>query len=112
MSELNKKKQSIVQQQPAGAPGQFEWMSAPPAPIGCPPGLEYLLAVDQILIHQMVELLEVVTGCETKNKYRVCNSMSQQVYFAQEGMLVQFHDVGYFAIYFYYQEFVAKNLGM
>ena len=56
--------------------------------------------------------LQVVTGCETKNKYRVCNSMSQQVYFAQEGMLVQFHDVGYFAIYFYYQEFVAKNLGM
>lgn len=41
-----------------GALGQFEWMSAPPAPMGCPPGLEYLLAVDQILIHQMVELLE------------------------------------------------------
>lgn len=56
--------------------------------------------------------LQVVTGCETKNKYRVCNSMSQQVYFAQEGMLVQFLNVGYFTIYFYYQEFVAKNLGM
>ena len=26
--------------------------------------------------------------------------MSQQVYFAQEGMLVQVHNVGYFTIYF------------
>ena len=41
-----------------GAPGQVNWMPAPQAPIGCPPGLEYLLAVDQILIHQQVELVE------------------------------------------------------
>ena len=33
-------------------------MPAPQAPIGCPPGLEYLLAVDQILIQQLVELAE------------------------------------------------------
>ena len=33
-------------------------MPAPQAPIGCPTGLEYLLAVDQILVHQLVELLE------------------------------------------------------
>ena len=26
----------------------------------------------------------VLTGCETQNKYRVCNSVGQQVYFAQE----------------------------
>ncbi|XP_020614697.1 phospholipid scramblase 1-like isoform X2 [Orbicella faveolata] len=76
--------QPVIQQQPAGVPGQFQWMPAPQAPIGCPPGLEYLLAVDQILIHQLVELLEVFTGCEAKNKYALCNSMSQQVYFAQE----------------------------
>ena len=41
-----------------GVPGEFNWMPAPPVPIGCPPGLEYLAAVDQILIHQLVELVE------------------------------------------------------
>ena len=34
------------------------WM---PAPVGvpvCPPGLEYLTMIDQLIIHQKVELLE------------------------------------------------------
>ena len=30
----------------------------------------------------------VLTGCETQNKYRVCNSVGQQVYFAQESEYV------------------------
>lgn len=42
----------------AGVPGQANWMPVPQAPIGCPPGLEYLTAVDQLLIQQQVELLE------------------------------------------------------
>lgn len=75
--------QSVIQQQP-GAPGQMSWMPAPQAPMGCPQGLEYLLAVNQILIHKTVDLVEVFTGCERKNKYRICNTMSQQVYFALE----------------------------
>lgn len=33
-------------------------MSAPQAPPNCPPGLEYLTMVDQLLVHQKVELLE------------------------------------------------------
>ncbi|RMX42103.1 hypothetical protein pdam_00001309 [Pocillopora damicornis] len=51
---------------------------------GCPPGLEYLTAVDQLLIQQQVELLEAFTGFESNNKYKICNSMGQQVYFAAE----------------------------
>ncbi|XP_065887721.1 phospholipid scramblase 1-like [Dysidea avara] len=60
------------------------WMPAPQAPVGCPPGLEYLTQLDQILVNQQVELLEILTGCETRNKYRLRNSVGQQVYFAQE----------------------------
>ena len=37
---------------------QIQWMQAPPPPANCPPGLEYLTQVDQLLIKQQVELLE------------------------------------------------------
>lgn len=58
-----------------------------PAPSGipsCPPGLEYLTAIDQLLVHQKVELLEAFLGFETQNKYTVKNSMGQKVYRATE----------------------------
>ena len=43
----------------AGVPGQLmNWMPAPQAPMGCPPGLEYLTAIDQVLVQQQIELLE------------------------------------------------------
>ena len=32
-------------------------------PAGCPPGLEYLTQVDQVLVHQAVELLEGMFTC-------------------------------------------------
>jgi len=40
--------------------------------------------IDQLLVHQQVELLEAFTGFETNNKYVVKNSMGQKVYFAAE----------------------------
>ena len=43
---------------PAGAPGGAQWMTIPQAPPGCPPGLEYLTQIDQVLVKQQVELLE------------------------------------------------------
>jgi hypothetical protein len=54
------------------------------APSGCPPGLEYLTQIDQLLVHQQVEMLEALTGFETANKYVVKNTMGQQIYFAAE----------------------------
>ena len=36
----------------------MNWMPAPQAPMGCPPGLEYLTAIDQVLVQQQIELLE------------------------------------------------------
>ncbi|XP_050013206.1 phospholipid scramblase 1 isoform X2 [Alexandromys fortis] len=77
-----------VQNQPAyshpGGPGGAPWMPAPPPPLNCPPGLEYLTQIDQILVHQQIELLEVLTGFETNNKYEIKNSLGQRVYFAVE----------------------------
>jgi len=60
-------------------------MMVRPAPIpGVPPGLEYLAQVDQLLVHQVIEVFEMMTSWETKNRYMVKNSVGQQVYFAQE----------------------------
>lgn len=49
--------------QPGMAPGQptgqaQQWMARPEAIPGCPPGLEYLTQIDQLLVHQQIELLE------------------------------------------------------
>lgn len=62
---------------PAGPPG-------PVVPVGVPPGLEYLAQIDQILIHQKVELLEAFLGFETNNQYEIKNSMGQKIYKAKE----------------------------
>lgn len=68
----------------------------PPAPPGavmampdnvaadCPPGLEYMTQVDNLIVKQTVELLEAFTGYETNNKYAVTNVMDQRCYYAVE----------------------------
>jgi len=74
-----------IMQQPQYPPGGEMMMMAPPnVPVGCPPGLQYLTMVDQLLVKQKVEILEAVTGFETQNKYKVFNSLGQQVYKAKE----------------------------
>ncbi|CAG5127220.1 unnamed protein product [Candidula unifasciata] len=63
---------------PQGAPG-------PPAPpANCPPGLEYLTQIDQLLVKQKIEAIEAFTGFETNNKYEIKNTMNQRVYVAVE----------------------------
>jgi len=59
-------------------------MARPPPIPGVPAGLEYLSQVDQLLVHQQIEVFELLTNWETKNRYMVKNSVGQQVYFAQE----------------------------
>ncbi|XP_076828943.1 phospholipid scramblase 1-like [Brachyhypopomus gauderio] len=59
-------------------------MPVPQRPLGCPPGLEYLTQIDQLLIHQQIELAEVILGWETCNKYLVKNTLGQQVFFVAE----------------------------
>ncbi|XP_061862017.1 phospholipid scramblase 1 [Colius striatus] len=72
-----------IQNQPIMHKGTI-WMAVPPPLPNCPPGLEYLTQIDQILIHQQIELLEILTGFETNNKYEIKNALGQRVYFAAE----------------------------
>lgn len=72
---------------PPPAPGY----GAPPPQMGTqmqalnvPPGLESLLQLDSILVKQQVEWLEVITGCETRNKYKIQDSSGRQLFFAEE----------------------------
>ncbi|XP_048190396.1 phospholipid scramblase family member 5 [Perognathus longimembris pacificus] len=65
-----------------------------PAPRSClpqtaslPPGLEDLSQLDLIIIHQQVELLGMILGTETANKYEIKNSSGQRIYFAVEESL-------------------------
>ncbi|XP_019638438.1 PREDICTED: phospholipid scramblase 1-like [Branchiostoma belcheri] len=51
---------------------------------GCPPGLEYLTQIDQIIVHQQIELFEAFTNVQMANKYAIKNSMGQQIFFAYE----------------------------
>ncbi|CAG2177910.1 unnamed protein product [Oppiella nova] len=53
-------------------------------PVNCPPGLEYLLQVDQLIVKQKVEILETFTGFETNNEYDIQNNLGQNVYLASE----------------------------
>lgn len=59
-------------------------MPAPQRPAGCPPGLEYLTQIDQLLIHQKIELAEAILGWESNNKYLVKNTLGQQVFYVAE----------------------------
>lgn len=71
----------VVQTQPMPVPIQ----DVMPVPVqNCPPGLEYLATIDQLLVQQKVELIEAITGFETNNKFNVKNSMGQKVYWAAE----------------------------
>lgn len=71
----------VIQTQPMPMPVQN---IAPTAKLNCPPGLEYLAEVDQLLVQQKVELIEAITGFETNNKFNVKNSLGQKVYWAAE----------------------------
>lgn len=62
-------------------------MQGPPPnvpPNALPPGLQYLAGLNEINIHQHLDILEVATGFERNNKYKICNSQDQQFMYAKE----------------------------
>lgn len=66
----------------------------------CPRGLEYLTTLDQLLIEQKIHLLEIFTGFERQNKFKIRNNLGQQV---SEHNLVLFSS--FFSIIFIYSQF-------
>lgn len=60
------------------------WMEHPGEIDNCPPGLEYLMQLDELIIQQQVELFEALTDIETENRYVIKNSEGQQCYYAYE----------------------------
>nr|XP_023415960.1 phospholipid scramblase family member 5 [Cavia porcellus] len=78
---------------PSSTPGNQVWQPEPHPPssflpnVSVPSGLEYLSQLDLIIIHQQVELLGMILGTETSNKYEIKNSLGQRIYFAVEESL-------------------------
>ncbi len=52
---------------------------------GCPPGLESLCFLDNVIVKQRVTPLEVVTGFEQANRYEVINGLGQRIMIIAEG---------------------------
>ncbi|XP_070392380.1 phospholipid scramblase 2-like [Dermacentor albipictus] len=60
------------------------YMPKPETSVVCPPGLEYLTVIDQVIIQQEVELAEAVLGVETCNRYTAKNSAGQFMFSIKE----------------------------
>ena len=62
------------------------WVTTTPiSPEETPPGLEIFADLDKIAVHQQLEVIELVAGFETENKYKILNpEKNQQILFAQE----------------------------
>ncbi|KAF5280170.1 hypothetical protein FQR65_LT15033 [Abscondita terminalis] len=60
------------------------WMNKPQTIPNCPPGLEYLTTIDQLIVHQTSDVLQVAAGFETENQYYIANKNDQKIYYAQE----------------------------
>ncbi|KAL1437202.1 hypothetical protein MTO96_049184 [Rhipicephalus appendiculatus] len=56
----------------------------PSAPSICPPGLEYLTTVDQLVIQQQSDIFQNFVGYEKYNKYVAKNVLGQFVYLFAE----------------------------
>ncbi|XP_032081081.1 phospholipid scramblase 1-like isoform X1 [Thamnophis elegans] len=68
----------------ANPPPPIIWMPPQPQIPKCPRGLEYFSQLDQITVEQQIELMEMISGFETCNKYEVKNAMGHWIYFAAE----------------------------
>lgn len=55
------------------------WMAAPQGVPNCPPGLEYLSLLDQLLIEQKIDLADVLFEFKSNYEFYIRNAMGQHV---------------------------------
>ncbi|XP_060573096.1 phospholipid scramblase 1-like [Ruditapes philippinarum] len=62
------------------------WMPKPEASLGCPPGLEYLSIVEELMFRQFMDIAPGRMGMPTvaNSWYKIENYMGQQIYFVTE----------------------------
>ncbi|KAJ6632942.1 Phospholipid scramblase 2 [Pseudolycoriella hygida] len=77
--------QPPIVMQPMGYPGNSRdhpiWIGQQN---NVPHGLEHLANLEYLFVTQKVELLEVLLGCETENKYQIFNYSGQEIFSAKE----------------------------
>jgi hypothetical protein len=56
----------------------------PMVTLNCPPGLEYLATIDQLLVKAKIKLARSILGYGTNNKYLIKNNEGQDVYVSVE----------------------------
>lgn len=81
--------QLIINQCDPNNPAQVQPYPAPALPpiiltYGLPPGLEHLTQVDQVLIHQKIQCIKILTCYQPSNQYEIKNSIGQEVYRVKE----------------------------
>ncbi|XP_053209549.1 phospholipid scramblase 2-like [Panonychus citri] len=71
------------EQQNQQQPLEENWMATPSVP-NCPPGLEYLTQVDQLLVHQHFKKFTSFSRCHIENRFDIKNASGQKIYIADE----------------------------
>ncbi|RWS16455.1 phospholipid scramblase 1-like protein [Dinothrombium tinctorium] len=72
---------SVITEQPKSI---SSWITIQKRHDNCPPGLEALIDADHLLVRQVMEFFEAVTGYETNNRYWIKNSAGANLFLAVE----------------------------
>uniref|UniRef100_A0A8C6WUI9 Phospholipid scramblase n=1 Tax=Neogobius melanostomus TaxID=47308 RepID=A0A8C6WUI9_9GOBI len=81
-----------------------------PTIAGCPPGLEYLTQIDQILVEQKVDYAELIVRWEMSNNYVIKNNVGQQIFMAKEDSS-NFFSIQFFGTLRPFNIHIHDNLG-
>ncbi|KAG8511413.1 Phospholipid scramblase 1, partial [Galemys pyrenaicus] len=68
----------------SGLQPTIRWMQTPQPTPSCPPGLEDLSQINQLLVCQRFDQLKDLSHCENNKIYEVMNNQRQRIYFAEE----------------------------